>query len=764
MVPASVYEDLRSNGFEPGEIVPDSKVHRFGDKKSCWLVCHAWNTRSGSMEFVVVYGDWHDAETVYKHSTFSGTNREDKKHLAEQINSAKQKAEKAQQEVYSECRKHTSEYLPTLQPGTTPYLDSKGLKSSYGALVDGQNLIVPVGENPTVGYQIVASDGSKKFRYGTQKKGNYFRIPGSERTWLVEGFATGATVHEATGDTVIVCFDAGNVSAIRGKFPNATVAGDNDEAGRKCGPGCFPPDDGMDWNDYAQKYGLEAASKLLQQEPAEFVKPLGYFDDVYYYTSSSNRQIVPMTAGQHTDKHFLNLMPREYWESRYSYMKNPYNEAATKLMEECRAVGKFRPTHVRGTGVWWDNGPLINTGEGVYPKRRSDKYTYVLAEDVPTPGTESDPTLITEIIESLAWKNPDHGKMLLGWLAIAPFCGMLEWRPHIWLTGESGTGKSTIMQKIINPMLGKYKVYMKGNTTEAGIRQRLSNSALPIIFDEFEQMGEKSDERNKNIMDLFRNASFESDGEILKGSAGGKSIQYNPVFCALVSSIRVNLGGNEADNNRFTVLDLEKPDKAKYPELVRRMDLLTPEYCHGIFSYMWNRAGRIKTIAAKYYSMISSTQSQRASQQYSILMGAYELLTGKECSYEFKDSIEIPDQEACLHHLTEALIVVELGHTKHERNLQECLCRIFLDGETTDRPGYLASIERYGIKADTDRAKVFVARNHRELRKIFNGTRWHGAWSKSLERVKGAKSPTYPKFSGKTVNCIELQASEIVDI
>ena len=764
MIPDALYEYMRSLGFDPPVLTPDSKLVRFGPKKSSWAVLHSWNARDGAMHYVVCFGDWHNSETVHKFSTFDGKNTEDRRHYDLQIKEAQDKANREQEKVYAETAEFTKGYLETLKVGTTEYIALKRLQSSHGALVDGANLVVPVGE-PPVGYQTIAPDGTKRFKYGTRKKGNYFRIPGVGRTWLVEGFATGATVHEATGETVIVCFDAGNVPVVREKFQKSEIAGDSDEAGRKCGPGYYPPVEGMDWNDYAVANGLDAVSKLLREEPKEFVRPLGYFDDIYYYTSSSNKQIVPMSAAQHTDKHFLNLMPKAYWDARYSGSKNPYTDATTHLMELCRAVGKFRPTHVRGTGVWWDNGPVINTGDGLFPSRHSDEYTYVLAEDVPTPGEPSDPGLLIDIVNSLAWKNPEHAKIFLGWLAVAPFCGLLDWRPHVWLTGDSGTGKSTIMQNIINPVLGKYKLYLKGNTTEAGIRQRLSNSALPIIFDEFEQTGEKSDERNKTIMDLFRNASFESDGEILKGSAGGKSIQYNPVFCALVSSIRVNLNG-AADTSRFTVLDLEKPDKAKYPELVRNMDLLTPEYCRGIFSHMWNRISGIRDVSRKYYSMVSANQGQRTAQQYSVLMAGYEMLTGRECTYEFKDRAETKDHVECLNHLTESIIHVEISKVRLDRSVQECFDYLMTKGDTSERVEYLAALERNGIKVvnNEKESSIYIASGHKELRKAFAGTRWAGAWRKSLERIDGAEYPSYPKFGGKTVICVKIPGCEVVDI
>jgi phage/plasmid primase-like uncharacterized protein len=58
--------------------------------------------------------------------------------------------------------------------------------------------------------------------------------PGGETNVIVEGYATGATIHQATGLAVVVAFNAANLvtvaMAVRGAEPDARIiiAGDND--------------------------------------------------------------------------------------------------------------------------------------------------------------------------------------------------------------------------------------------------------------------------------------------------------------------------------------------------------------------------------------------------------------------------------------------------------------------------------------------------------------------------------------------------------
>jgi hypothetical protein len=114
----------------------------------------------------------------------------------------------------------------------------------------------------------------------------------------VEGYATGATVHEATGDGVVVAMDSGNLIAVapalRSRYPQAklVVCADNDakadgsnpgvEAARKAASLCAAdvlvpqfakPGTGTDFNDLAVAEGIDAArSQLMVARTARILK------------------------------------------------------------------------------------------------------------------------------------------------------------------------------------------------------------------------------------------------------------------------------------------------------------------------------------------------------------------------------------------------------------------------------------------------------------------------------------------------------------
>lgn len=152
--------------------------------------------------------------------------------------------------------------------------------------------------------------GDRAYMKDGQKQGGYCLI-GSPRDKMaiVEGYATGCSVHEATGWTVIVAFDKGNLKKVaeitRNHFPQAEIiiAGDNDvsgdgnksaaEAGQAInGRVILPSTAGMDWNDVHQQDGLEAVQSALMAhlvpKPANDNKPVEFDSYTPFVDVTSN--------------------------------------------------------------------------------------------------------------------------------------------------------------------------------------------------------------------------------------------------------------------------------------------------------------------------------------------------------------------------------------------------------------------------------------------------------------------------------------------
>ncbi len=123
-----------------------------------------------------------------------------------------------------------------------PYTIRKGVQV-HRARQMGDSLVLDyrdIGGRITT-LQFISPDGGKRFLSGGAVAGSSHRF-GPKITDAViccEGWATGATLHEATGHPICVCGSAGNLApvakGIREKYPTASIiiAGDADPVGRK---------------------------------------------------------------------------------------------------------------------------------------------------------------------------------------------------------------------------------------------------------------------------------------------------------------------------------------------------------------------------------------------------------------------------------------------------------------------------------------------------------------------------------------------------
>lgn len=171
-----------------------------------------------------------------------------------------------------------------------PYLQAKGVSVVDGIYNDDEKLVVFLqDDNGQIhSYQRIYPNGDKRFLSGGRKQGCFFPIQGNDGPlYIVEGVATGLSVHEATGAEVWCAFDCGNLKAVaesaRKKHPSReiVIAGDNDlktdgnpgkvkaeEAAFAIGALCVVPffedrPDLSDFNDLHMLSGLQAVKDRL---------------------------------------------------------------------------------------------------------------------------------------------------------------------------------------------------------------------------------------------------------------------------------------------------------------------------------------------------------------------------------------------------------------------------------------------------------------------------------------------------------------------
>ena len=106
---------------------------------------------------------------------------------------------------------------------------AKGVQP-HGIRQDRDLLLIPMRDASGAlhSLQTIGTDGSKRFLSGGRVTGCYFGIGKPDGTLCIaEGYATGASIFEATGYAVAVAFNAGNLDAVarelRGKYPDMRI-------------------------------------------------------------------------------------------------------------------------------------------------------------------------------------------------------------------------------------------------------------------------------------------------------------------------------------------------------------------------------------------------------------------------------------------------------------------------------------------------------------------------------------------------------------
>ena len=295
----SITQAMRNAGLDPGSIIADGKIHRFdapGDRaksENGWYVLYDGDIQAGR------FGSWKTGQSEkWCSKTASEFTPEEKKQYAARMEAARRLREAEAERVHAECREWCEKAWKGAPAATDdhPYLQRKGVPA-YGLKLFKDSLMVPVRSlegGKLQGVQFIypekQENGKDKiFKSGTAKQGAMHIIgkPVDDTLIICEGYATGASIHMATGHAVLVAFDAGNLKpvadATRKKQPAWTliIAADNDRLtagnpgltkataaavaiGARLAIPIFPGDEGTDFNDLTQISGEDAVKAAIE--------------------------------------------------------------------------------------------------------------------------------------------------------------------------------------------------------------------------------------------------------------------------------------------------------------------------------------------------------------------------------------------------------------------------------------------------------------------------------------------------------------------
>lgn len=486
---------------------------------------------------------------------------------------------------------------------------------------------------------------------------------------------------------------------------------------------------------------------------------LGYNDDKIYYYSFGMRQITGLTASSHTINNMLMLASLDEWklalggEDGCKPSDIPIR-GLNVLRQIAQRKGMFIPDErVRGTGAWMDNGrTILHCGDIMYvdnietPMERMDsKFVYTAGSNLIRPSdhplNNSQANKLYEICTMPTWENELSGALLAGWIVTAPICSLLSWRPHIWVTGEAGSGKSTVMDMIIKPAVGDIAFSLDSKSTEAALRQQLGYSGRPVIFDEAEPSVAMD-----GVIELARLAS--SGGVVKKFGQNPFKAQFQACFSSINPPIK-----NYADRSRISLLVLKK-NRSKdaedhYNNLLDTIeDTISPEWQQGLLARTLDNIDALLANVKTFRSAarVELKAGREADQIAPLLAGLYMLFTTEKVSLEkaqawisekdwtLHTSIEeTSDPEKLLQHISTSIVK---DRANREIMIGE-LIRQWSTSGVLDEGSKVSAYEtliRYGIKPDGE--WLYIANNSQNLAKLLKDTDWQYGWTRTLSDLK----------------------------
>ena len=519
--------------------------------------------------------------------------------------------------------------------------------------------------------------------------------------------------------------------------------------------------------------------------------PLGYNKGTYYYLSRGTQQITELTCGGHTKANLLGLAPLKHWEIAYPGARGMNVDlAADELMRACEAAGIFSKELLRGRGAWWDDGRIVlHCGDRLYvdktpvaPSGIASRFVYEVGlpmrADIDHPLTVDESRKFLDLVRMMPFGRDIDALYLAGWCALAHIGGVLPWRPHVWVVGSKGSGKSHVMSAVVKPILGDSCLFVASETTEAGIRQSLGCDAIPVLFDEAEGEDYRAHERLQRILALVRQSSSETGAKLVKGTTGGDAMSFQIRSCFAFSSINANLV-QQSDKSRVTLVELKKDSQqVNFEDIVAaEARLLTERYISRFHARSITLAAVIRENARVFAKAVAQVMNeQRAGDQLgTLLAGAYSLTSDDVILFEdaakwvasvdwSEDREEIAgmsDEQSLLSYIMQQKVRVILAEKQRDLTVGELVMMAQPNGtdilvSPLESDDARAALGRVGIRASA--TGLYVANVSDGLSKLMRGSTWPVNWNKVVKRLPGAHvaGKTYFGFRGSESNATFL--------
>ncbi|MCS7084871.1 MAG: toprim domain-containing protein, partial [Bacteroidia bacterium] len=462
---------------------------------------------------------------------------------------------------------------------------------------------------------------------------------------------------------------------------------------------------------------------------------------------------------------------KEFWlaVAKWKYFKvesrGLIGEILCLMEQEAAKRPPFGATQIRGRGVWNDEGKtVLHLGETIMVDDKKVETGYCSPEAIYiqrpalkfVKNKEFDLAKVVQTFREVAWRNSVLAETIVGWAVAAPICGLLTWRPHIWITGPAGCGKSFVLQTLQNILHPFCFAFQSDQTTEAGIRQTVAEDAMPILFDEADPRPEKQ-KQFQSILALARSASSDESPNIVKGTPLHKQIHFQCrsmfAFASIVSQVV-----QAADKSRFCELEIVGPQNTPLkPQKLEKGGMLR-------FSYQ-RRKQILEAIQISKETFFELGLDARHADQLGTLAGAWCAATGQNPKHldkwKFFVAEHLQEQSNAHEEAFEALLACKIEH-KNETigdviryivQTNQNSPSVSIDDESKNK------LSVFGVWINLRQNKIFVQPTNPYLAAYFSKhTPFGQNFGKVLGRYPGAQKHFVgrPWGVGKAIRCIAI--------
>ena len=593
---------MRERGLEPAEkIVADGRLHRVrwhGDRKGTRNGAYILHLNGHPAGFVECFRRGVRFTWSAKGARLSSA---DRKALTTLVSKERRRRQREERERHRLVAKQARAILSGCPDADSEhaYLRRKGV-APHGLKVDATGrLVVPLRDpNGTIwSLQTIAPNGTKLFLRGGRKNG-LFHLLGEPGTQIViaEGFATAASIYEATNLPVVIAFDCGSLvpvaKAIRRWLPltHIVIAADDDhgsdgnpgitkaqEAAELVGGHVAVPifleseERGTDFNDLHALRGHESLAEIIRSAFADLDAHEG--DD----PQSARQSILGSEhAAEASDDWEKPLLEAVEEVNNKHFVVTVSGQTVIASLEHDHALNrerlvfsqerdiKLRYRHRRYLVGFTQRSAEIWKGLGEAwlehrNRRNYERLALIPNGDVPPdtfnlwrgfgvePRAGDWPLIRQYLFEVICSKSEGDYGWLLRWMARAVQYPELHGEVAVVLRGQKGTGKGTLNQ-ILRRLFRQHAMQI---TNPAHLTGRFNGHLADVLF-------------------LFVDEAFwagDKTGEgALKGLVTEPTIPIEPKFINLFQAtnrLKILMASNAdwvvpatADERRYFVLDV----------------------------------------------------------------------------------------------------------------------------------------------------------------------------------------------------------------